>query len=85
MCGRSRERQLRLKYLHILRYLRWRWTEEDVLIEATLVKSDLLTCFEEDVTIRITRSIVRDLIVSRAEAMDAPRTMVGSRSRSAAT
>jgi hypothetical protein len=27
--------------------------EEDVLIDATLVKSGLLTCFEEDVTMRI--------------------------------
>jgi hypothetical protein len=52
--------------------------EEDVLIEATLVKSGALTCFEEDVTMCITRSIARDRIVSRAEAIDAPRTMVGS-------
>jgi hypothetical protein len=44
--------------------------EEEALIEATLVKSGLLTCFEEDVTMRITRSIARDRIVSRAEAMD---------------
>ncbi len=45
--------------------------EDYVLVEATLVKSGLLTSFEEDATMRTTRLISRDRIVSRAEAMDA--------------
>jgi hypothetical protein len=73
MCRRSRECQLRSKDLLILKYLGGVGRGgEDVLIEAKLVKSGLLICFEEDVTMRITRSIARDRIVSRAEAMDGP-------------
>jgi hypothetical protein len=52
--------------------------ESDAMVPATLVKSGRLTDVDADITITIPIGNARARTVSQAEAMDGPRTMVGS-------